>query len=194
VGNMIDKYFGGKVPDPKGVSQLNGADGKLLAEFDWPTIIHKHVSASIAKADAFDIAGALGEGVALVKKVDAYINATEPFKLAKKLSPAEGTDGGFTDSPERDRLAAILYHCAEALRVAIMIHSPAVPDAAERMYAGWSCHPPIGKGHSFAHVAEWNLDHTGTHHSLKPGQALTKGAILFMRADPADAAPGAVAG
>lgn len=169
VGNMCDKYFGGKVPDPKGVSSLPD-----LPDYQWPGIIAQHVRSAIAKADMLDIGGALGEGVALVKRVDAYINVTEPFKLAKKLTPG--------DSPERDRLAAILYHCAEALRVATLLHSPAIPDAAARVWKAWNCAPP--EGMALAHMTTW-----GEHHSLKPGEPLIKGDILFMRADPAAPPP-----
>lgn len=169
VGNMADKYFDGVVPDPKGVSAL-----PELPDYDWPNIINRHVTGAIAKADSMDIAGALGEGVALVKRVDAYINVTEPFKLAKKLPPGE--------SPEKDKLAAILYHCAEALRVATLLHSPAIPDAAAKVWAAWNCIPPPDA--ALAHMTMW-----GSHHSLQPGQPLVKGAILFQRADPAAPAP-----
>ena len=166
VGNMCDKYFNGTVPDAKGVSSLPG-----LADFDWPSIISRHVASAIGKADALDITGALQEGVLLVKKVDAYINVTEPFKLAKKIAP------GSDESPERDRLAAILYHCAEALRVATLLHSPAIPTAAAKVQTAWHCLPAAGA--TLAQQTQWN----GAH-SLVPGAPLTKGEILFMRAEP----------
>lgn len=173
VGNMCDKYFGGKVPDPKGQARLSDTP-----DYDWPILISTHVTSAIAKADAMDLAGALAEGVALVKRVDGYINATEPFKLAKKITG----DGG----PERDRLAAILYHCAEALRVAVLLHSPAIPETAEKVLAAWNCQLPDASHptRNLAHLARW-----GGEHALQPGQPLTKGPILFMRADPAEAAP-----
>ena len=175
VGNMCDKYFGGQVPDAKGVVCLPD-----LPAFGWPEIVAQSVERAIARADVMDLPGALAEGVALVRKVDAYINATEPFKLAKKL-PA-GPDGKPAPSPERDRLAAILYHCAEALRVAAILHSPAIPRAAARIQQAWHCAPPAGV--SLGAISAW-----GGPHSLKPGQPLVKGEILFMRADPAEPAP-----
>ncbi len=169
VGNMIEKYFGGKVPDPKGVKQIDD-----LREFGWPEINATAVRGAIAKADAFDLAGALHEGVMLVRKVDAYINVTEPFKLAKRVE---------AEPALKDRLAAILYHCAEALRVASIIMSPAIPEACARLWKSWSCTPPEG-----AHLG--SLAAYDGPHSLKPGQALVKGEPLFMRADPAEPAPG----
>ncbi|MGD9689461.1 MAG: methionine--tRNA ligase [Phycisphaerales bacterium] len=168
VGNMIVKYFDGCCPDPKGVNEHAG--------FDWPAIVRRHVESCIAKADAMDTPGALAEGVALSRQVDAYINATEPFKLAKRLDAEPGA---------RDRLAAILYHCVEALRTATLLLSPAIPDAAARVFANWSCAPIDPKaGDTLAHVTAW-----GGAHALKPGAPIAKGEPLFMRADPAEAAP-----
>ncbi len=184
VGNMIEKYFGGKVPDPQGVKELEGLEG-----FGWPEANATSVRGAIAKADAFDVAGALHEGVALVRKVDAYINATEPFKLAKKIPADElaalGRGGGVTptSSPEARRLAAILYHCAEALRVASLIMSPAIPEACARLWGSWSC--PPAEGESLAALANYDGPH-----ALRPGSPLVKGEGLFMRADPAEAPPG----
>jgi methionyl-tRNA synthetase len=170
VGNMIAKYFEGRCPDPAGSTGEAG--------HDWPSIIATHVQAAIAKADRFDLPGALREGVALSARVDGYVNATEPFKMAKKI------DG---DPALRVKLGQVLYHCAEALRVATLILSPAIPEAAARVLDNWSCAPiDLGAGHALAHAAAW-----GGHHSLQPGQAIRKGEPLFMRVDPAEAAPGA---
>ncbi|MGQ0628811.1 MAG: methionine--tRNA ligase [Phycisphaerales bacterium] len=168
VGNMIAKYFDGRCPDHGGSAGVGGVD--------WPSIISTHVATAIAKADAFDLPGALAEGLKLVNRVDGYINATEPFKIAKKLEQ---------EPAKRAELGAILYHCAEALRVATLVLSPAIPEAAARVFENWSC-PPIvpTEGHGLAQAARW-----GGEHALRPGQAMKKGDALFMRADPADAPP-----
>ena len=172
VGNMIARYFDGKCPDPAGNTGLAG--------HDWPSIISAHVQQAIARADRFDLPGALHEALKLVNRVDGYINITEPFKLAKKLE---------AEPARKAELAAILYHCAEALRVATILFSPALPEAAARVFANWSC-PPIdpAAGHTLAHATRW-----GGEHSLRPGQPIIKGEPLFMRADPADAPPVAAA-
>lgn len=172
VGNMIVKYFDSKIPDSKGVSELAG--------YDWPSIIAQSVSAAIAAADRLDIHAALGEGRSLISKVDAYINATEPFKLAKKIDTEPGA---------RDRLAAILYHCAEAVRAASLIMSPAIPEACARLWQSWNCQIPVAHAtQTLHHLCEYAGEH-----ALKPGQAIVKGDALFQRADPAEAAPGSPA-
>lgn len=168
VGNMIQKYFDSKVPDPQNTRELAG--------YDWPTIISTSVSRAIAAADTMDLSGALSEGMALVRKVDGYINATEPFKLAKRIE---------SEPALRDQLGAILYHCAEALRVATLILSPAIPRACEKLWVTWSCASSAPGSATLTERAAWMGEH-----SLRPGQALSKGDVLFMRADPAEPAPG----
>jgi methionyl-tRNA synthetase len=166
VGNMIAKYFAGQCPDPKG--------HKGLAGYDWPNALSGRVRSAIAKADSFDVPGALDEGIAIVRQVDQYINATEPFKLAKKIE---------AEPAKRDELAAILYHCAEALRIATILLSPAIPTAAAAVFKNWSI-KPLSAGATLTDATEWEGSF-----SLRPGQAMSKGDILFMRADPAEAAP-----
>jgi len=122
------------------------------------------------------LSGALSEGMALVRKVDGYINATEPFKLAKRIE---------SEPALRDQLGAILYHCAEALRVATLILSPAIPRACEKLWVTWSCASSAPGSATLTERAAWMGEH-----SLRPGQALSKGDVLFMRADPAEPAPG----
>jgi methionyl-tRNA synthetase len=54
--------------------------------------------------DSFDLPGAAEAALDLLRAVDAYIGATEPFQLAKQPGKAA-------------ELAAILYQCIEAIRI-----------------------------------------------------------------------------
>jgi len=167
VGNMIEKYFGGKVPDPKGVKENAGSD--------WPAICARLVERAGVAIGSLDLAGALGAATELVRTVDGYINVTAPFKLAKTVD-ADATGRA------REQLAAILYHCAEAVRVASLLFAPAMPGKMGQLWRTWNCEPPTG-------VPLSELAVFGGPHSLKPGQSIAKGEALFMRADPAEAAP-----
>ena len=155
VANMIAKSFDGKAPDPRGVTAHAG--------HDWPALAAEAVSASDACLRAHDLAGAVQHGVALTRRVDGYINATEPFKIAK-------------DPARRDELAAILYHCAEAIRVASLLLWPAMPAKIEDLWRRWSCPVRVGVDR-VDHLAQWG--------GLRPGSAIEKGDALFPRADPA---------
>ncbi len=167
VGNMIEKYFGGKVPDAKGVAAHAGSD--------WPAITSRALDTASAAGDRFDLGTLVGAGMEIVRAVDGYINVTAPFKLAKTVdADATGT--------ARDQLAAILYHCAEAIRIASLLLSPALTGQMAKLWAGWNCAPPAGA--TLAQLAVF-----GGGFSLKPGQQVAKGEALFMRADPAEAPP-----
>ncbi len=155
VANMIAKYFGGAAPDPGGVT--------LHAGHDWPAIAGAAVENARAKVESWDLAGALLEGIALLRRVDGYINATEPFRVAK--------------DPSRTReLGSILYHCAEAIRIASLILWPAMPAKIEDLWGRLSCPVRVGAD-SFDSLAAWG--------GLRPGARIEKGDALFMRADTA---------
>ncbi len=167
---MIESYFDGRVPDPKGVTTLEG--------HDWPALAAAAVERAIEKVGRFDIGGALLEGIELARRVDGYINATEPFRLAKQ-----------EDEASRDRLAQILYHCAETLRIATLLLSPAMPEKMAQLWRNWNCHAEFtadGRvtGPPLKELAQW-----GGPHALKPGQPLSRGDILFVRVKPDEPEP-----
>lgn len=163
VSNMIEKYFGGRAPDPRGITSH--------AEHDWPALA---MAAHLAAADGmnrFDLAGALGAGLFLSKRVDGYIVATEPFRAAK-------------DPARLPEVGTVLYHCAEALRVAAVLLSPAMPAKMSEVLRRFGQEPPDAKGAfatPLAQLCKWG--------GLKPGTQVTKGEGLFPRADPATPSP-----
>jgi methionyl-tRNA synthetase len=163
---MVEKYFG-TLP-----ANTNPA-GTPGSEFNWQSI----TSAASAKATSayaqHDLATGLSAGLDLVRSVDQYINVTAPFKLAKTVEQ---------NPAAKDQLAAILYNCAEALRIASVLLSPAMPQKMAQVWQSWHCTPPTGA--TLAQLCEF-----GGKHALKPGQTIAKGEVLFMRADAAEAAP-----
>jgi methionyl-tRNA synthetase len=170
VGNMVGKYFDGKLP-------LAATDAEKHAPrhagWDWKTIVADAAARATGAARGLDLAAALNAGTELVRKVDGYINVTEPFKLAKVVA---------ADPARKPELAGILTHCAEALRVAALLLTPAMPKKMAQVLADWSSVPPAG-------VPLAELVRLDGPHSLKAGTPITKGAILFQRADPAEPPP-----
>lgn len=163
VSNMIAKYFDGKAPDPAGVTAHAG--------YDWPALASAAWESGMEKAGALDLSGALQEGLGLLRRVDGYINATEPFKVAK-------------DESRRGELGAILYHCAEAIRAASLLLWPAMPGKIEELWRRWSCPVRVGVDR-WSELARWGV--------LSPGAVIEKGEALFPRAD-AEAAPPVASG
>jgi methionyl-tRNA synthetase len=78
----------------------------------------------------------------------------------------------------------MLYNCAEALRIASLLLSPAMPEKMADLWRRWNCAPPPGiplaELAAFAHPV----------YGLQPGTPIEKGDALFMRADPAEPPPG----
>jgi methionyl-tRNA synthetase len=165
VANMIEKYFGGALPAPVAPHAHAG--------FDWPAICTAATSKALAALAEHDVASASLAGIELVRGVDQYINVTAPFKLAKTVE---------TDPGAKATLGAILYRCAEAVRIASVLLAPAMPDKVARLWKTWRCTPPEG-----ATLAD--LCVFAGEHALTPGQTIAKGEALFMRADAAEAPP-----
>ncbi len=161
VSNMIVKYFDGKMPTPSTPGNIEG--------YDFPALCAAAAANFEKKINAFDIAGAFHEANELVRKVDGYINVTAPFKLAKTV---EGNPAA------KDQLAAILYNCAETVRVASILMSPAMPQKMASLWQTWNYTLPTA---TLAELATF-----GGSASLKPNQTIAKGDALFMRADPAE--------
>jgi len=168
VANMIGKYFDGRLP-----VGARDASGPRAADFDWPALIPTAVARARNAAETFDVPGMLAPAGELVRLVDGYVNATEPFRLAKAAD---------SDPAKRAELATILAHCAEALRVAALLFSPAMPAKMAQMLAEWSCVPPAG-------VPLAELVRRDGPHALRSGTPIKKGEPLFPRADPAEPPP-----
>lgn len=94
-----------------------------------------------------------------VAKANKYVDQTQPFFLAK-------------DPDQKERLASVLYNLVELLRLAAILLSPIMPEAADRMWGqmgleGRPADPPL------ADKIKWG--------GLKPGTVTKKGAALFPR-------------
>ncbi len=171
VANMIGKYFNGKVPQHTG----------LPAEpQDFATGLTERY---LAHADHLNLDAALSLGTTLISKVDQYINDTQPFKLAKTIEQ---------DPAAKERLGHILYVCAESIRIATVLLSPAIPHKASHLLKAWGL-PDLETGAGATCPPLTELARFGGPHALKPGhQIIADGAKpepLFARADPAEAPP-----
>ncbi|MCC6284784.1 MAG: methionine--tRNA ligase [Phycisphaerales bacterium] len=160
VANMIDKYFGGVLPE------CNPAGAK--ARFDAR---HADLAGRVLGAlDRFDLAACAQAGISLVSRVDEVISEERPFTLAKDM-PANGA-----------RVAEILCFAAESLRIASVLLAPALTSRMEQVWRSWGCAP--GRGQTLEVLCAF-----GGPAGLRPGARLAKGEALFMRADPAEAPP-----
>ncbi|MEM6855310.1 MAG: methionine--tRNA ligase, partial [Planctomycetota bacterium] len=179
VSNMIGKYFDGNVPDaPAKIETLKGSLAwfrACLAEYSLflkhrpskrkitsPALKHLHtLPAHLGLGEASD-------GLYGIQCVDAYIEETRPFTLAK-------------DPEKLPEVGTILYNCAEALRIASVLLWPFIPDACEKFWSRIGCDYAEQMA---ANGGKGKLDEWVQWGQLQPGTPIEKGDALFPRYQP----------
>jgi methionyl-tRNA synthetase len=148
---MIGRYFDGATPAPARAADREGAEVRAAAE-----ALAAATPGAMAACRFQVVLDGIGE---LTGATNRFIDATEPFKLAKVESAAA-----------KERLADILYTCAEAVRIALLYLRPFMPDSADRGLAqlGWSV-----PAKPLCELGRWGL--------LQPGSKLQPAEALFPR-------------
>ncbi len=159
---MIGKYFDGEVPGETSkrpniqTSKDAGAmNASSASDFDLPAAAKRALEQSMDAMEAFDLAGAAAAGIGLLRRVDAFINATEPFKVAK-------------DPARKDELATILYQCAESVRIASVLLSPVLIAKMPDLWSALGVSGPSAES-PLPSLAQWS--------GLKPGTKIQKVAL-----------------
>ena len=110
---MVEKYFGGALPAEREATE---ADDELIA------LIRSTRDAYAAHMDALHPHFALEEVFKLIQRANKYIDETAPWVLAK-------------DEAKKARLATVMYNLLEALRVALTMLLPFMPESCEKAFA-----------------------------------------------------------
>ena len=147
---MVEKYFGGTLPEERQADEL---DNELL-EF-----IKNTRERYQKQMDEFQLHLGLEEVFKLIQRANKYIDETTPWVLAK-------------DEANRARLATVMYNLLEALRVALTLLTPFIPESCEKAFS------QIGADEN---CRTWdNADKYGV---LPLNIAVHKGETLFPRLD-----------
>jgi methionyl-tRNA synthetase len=146
--NMIQKYFDGQVPQAAEMGEAEQAVTAAAGE------LARQAPALVSRCQFHTL---LERVLGLADATNRYIEQTAPFKLAK-------------DPDQRDRLATILYTCAEAVRIILLYLQPVMPATARRglEQLGWT-----GSGQSLSEAGRWGI--------LTPSTAVNRGEGLFPR-------------
>jgi methionyl-tRNA synthetase len=163
---MIEKYFGGKIPDV-GVSSEDekGFYGNVkglaeaLARSDQPV-----GSSVVWRFENFHFSNALEATWTIIANVDAYLTSNQPWTLAE-------------DPAKRKQLAVVLYTAAEALRYVAVLAHPILPDATAKLWRQLGQTTPLGEQRIDA--LQWG--------QLKAGAQLGKLQTLFPRIEKVEA-------
>ena len=147
---MVEKYFKGKLPECRESSEQ---DSELIE-------LIKTTRDSYGKhMDALHPHFGLEEVFKLIQRANKYIDETAPWVLAK-------------DETKQPRLASVMYNLLEALRVALTLLIPFMPDTCEKAFE------QIGADSEFR---TW--DTAGEYGVLPAAVTVHKGETLFPRLD-----------
>ena len=109
---MVEKYFAGTVPVEREADEL---DDELLA------MIRETPERYAKQMDAFQLHLGLEEVFRLIGRTNKSIDETMPWVLAK-------------DDTKRARLAAVMANLLEAIRVALILLTPFIPDTCAKAF------------------------------------------------------------
>ena len=161
VSNMTSRYFDGKLPEP-------GEEPESAGDVEHDRIAEQGIRAYHKAMAELDLAKAADAAMGIVRSVDSYIEATQPFKLAKVES-------------ELPKVGTVLFNCAELLRIASLLLWPFLPEKVAELWhrSGFG---PYAQALSDRGVGD--LDNWLQWGQSKPGTELTKGDPLFPRYQP----------
>ena len=151
---MVEKYFGGTLPEAREADPL---DAELEA------MIRQTAGRYAAQMDNYQLHLALEEVFRLIQRANKYIDENAPWVLAR-------------DEAKKPRLASVLYHLLEALRVSLTMLTPFIPASCDKAFA------QIGADEE---ARSWDkADRFGV---LPACVSVRKGETLFPRVDMAKA-------
>lgn len=146
--SMIEKYHGGVVTHKEGTEAV---DKEFIA------LVNETVAGYSDAMDHMELNQAIKDVWNLIGRANKYIDETAPWILAK-------------DPAQAERLQAVMYNLAEALRIIAILIAPFVPVTAPKIYEQLG----LGKPESFFMAdAVWGKMATGT--------KVQKGEPLFPR-------------
>lgn len=152
--SMIEKYHGGVVTHKEGTEAV---DKEFIA------LVNETVAGYSDAMDHMELNQAIKDVWNLIGRANKYIDETAPWILAKNPAQAE-------------RLQAVMYNLAEALRIIAILIAPFVPVTAPKIYEQLG----LGKPESFFMAdAVWGKLATGT--------KVQKGEPLFPRIEVTEA-------
>lgn len=152
--SMIEKYHGGVVTHKEGTEAVDK---------DFIALVNQTVAGYSEAMDHMELNQAIKDVWNLIGRANKYIDETAPWILAK-------------DPAQAERLQAVMYNLAEALRIIAILIAPFVPVTAPKIYEQLG----LGKPESFFMAdAVWG--------GLASGTKVKKGEPLFPRIEVTEA-------
>lgn len=121
---MTQKYFGGRLPADQEVRE--DMDEELLTEVSGLRGRYEE------QMEKFAFQNALSQIFAVISRANKYIDENEPWRLAK-------------DETQKPRLARVLYHLLETIRVCAGLLRPFMPATTDEIMKRLAAPPRIGR-------------------------------------------------
>ena len=147
---MVEKYFGGTLPETRAAGEF---DENLIS------LVSGLRDRYEAQMEKFQFQNALDEVFKCIQRANKYIDETMPWSLAK-------------DEANKPRLASVMYHLLETVRICTTLLLPFMPDSCEKIFA------QIGAN---ADVETW--DAAAVWGRLPATVTVHKGEAVFPRVD-----------
>ena len=147
---MVEKYFGGTLPTER---QEGEPDTELRTMAS--TLRDRYE----AEMERFQFQNALAQVFKTIQRANKYIDENAPWALAK-------------DPANRVRLATVMYHLLETIRICATLLTPFMPESAEKIF------DQIGACQG---CRTW--EKANVWGSLRPDATVHKGEALFPRID-----------
>ena len=147
---MVEKYFGGTLPAERESSDAD-CDLKTMAS----TLRDRYET----EMEHFQFQNALEQVFKTIQRANKYIDENAPWALAK-------------DPANRVRLATVMYHLLETIRICATLLTPFMPESAEKIF------DQIGACQG---CRTW--EKANVWGSLRPDATVHKGEALFPRID-----------
>jgi len=151
---MMDKYFGGEIPEFRPGADATPHDGDL--ERTALEAVDKVEQAM----EKMEFSVALSAIWTLINRANKYIDETQPWGLAK-------------DEADRPKLASVMGHLAESLRIASILVQPFLVETCKKIWHQLG----LEEGPATAWDAARSL------RAIPAGTRMRKGAPLFPRLD-----------
>ena len=154
---MVNKYFGGIVPDAGLIASAPDAD----CDLDLKKTAEETADKMTASLDSFRISDAVESVMALAGRCNKYIDETAPWVLAK-------------DPDSKPRLAKVMYNLLSGIRILGGLLKPFMPETAEKILT----HVPASDE---INAIECELDRYKVFGGVKSGASVGEAKPMFER-------------
>jgi len=137
---MVEKYFGGVVPEPPESSEPDQGERKLR---DIAAHLPRKLEENMSE---LNFSGALASAWELVNTANKYIEDTKPWVLNKEKKEAQ--------------LKKFVYNLIESLRITAIAVKPFIPSTARSMWRQLAFKDDIDDA-TFQDFAKWGLSKAG---------------------------------